>query len=116
MEQTQKMNPEAKAKVIEALRSGNYTQGQSVLRDASNCFCVWGVICDVSEVSQWRRRRSGNFEYGDFAMGPSTEVLGWTGAVFGEKVEINGVLDNLMNHNDNGATFAQLADAIEAQL
>ena len=40
------MNPEMKAKWVEALRSGEYKQGKGALR-REGMFCCLGVLCDL---------------------------------------------------------------------
>ena len=47
---TQKMDPEVKAKWLEALRSGEYTQGRLTLHNRmSNEYCCLGVLCHVQD-------------------------------------------------------------------
>jgi hypothetical protein len=47
------MNPELKAKWLEALRSGKYTQGRGRLKTNDNEYCCLGVLCDVSGKGFW---------------------------------------------------------------
>ncbi len=114
-----KINPEAKTKIVEALRSGNYPFGRYALQEGG-CFCAWGVICDVSGKGEWTpSSQKPDLKLFDGGwMGPSEAVKAWVGVVQHSDVmlTINGLTDNLMSHNDNGVTFAQLADAIEEQL
>lgn len=42
------MNPEIKALWLAALRSGDYKQGQGVLRDGADNFCCLGVLTDLA--------------------------------------------------------------------
>jgi hypothetical protein len=45
---TRKMNPEIKTRWIEALRSGDYKQGKSILHNIyTDEFCCLGVLCDI---------------------------------------------------------------------
>lgn len=48
MENKEKMDPELKAKWLEALRSGKYEQGIRVLKTKEGKFCCLGVLCDIS--------------------------------------------------------------------
>ena len=48
------MTPELKQKWIEALRSGKYKQGRTVLRNLEDQFCCLGVLCDVAGL-KWQR-------------------------------------------------------------
>jgi hypothetical protein len=52
----------ARRKWIDALRSGEYTQGKSALNKNGN-FCCLGVACDVSELGKWRELYSGKRFY-----------------------------------------------------
>lgn len=118
---TTKMNPEAKAKIVAALRSGKYKQGTSALH-TYDCFCIWGVICDVSGVTEWSEPDTiGDRYYLGNDIRPPEAVLEWAGLPLqGDpftQVTIQNEHDTLMGHNDSGTvTFDQLADAIEEQL
>jgi hypothetical protein len=122
-----KMNPEVKARWVAALRSGEYKQGAGQLRTAQQAFCCLGVLCDLyakeSELESWDSFELGR-EGGDL---PADEVCVWAGFPTDEdgryrskqydpQVLIGGVAKPLSSHNDNGATFAQIAQAIEEQL
>lgn len=117
-----KINPEAKTKIVEALRSGNYTQGIGQLRTNQNCFCVWGVICDVSGKGKWETDSRGDGLYVGEARtsscSPPQEVEAWVGTTDegAVKVTIDDLTADLMTHNDQGHTFEELANAIEEQL
>jgi hypothetical protein len=41
------MNQDIKQRWIDALRSGQYQQGNDCLRDAQDRFCCLGVLCDL---------------------------------------------------------------------
>lgn len=43
------MNPEIKQLWLEALRSGKYTQGKSLLRPTESTYCCLGVLCQIAE-------------------------------------------------------------------
>jgi hypothetical protein len=47
------MDTTLKAKWVEALRSGKYQQGQGYLQKDGK-FCCLGVLCDVSDVGEWK--------------------------------------------------------------
>lgn len=105
------MNPEIKAKWIEALRSGKYKQGQNRLRSIDNHFCCLGVLCDVMgaahepgathpRVHTWR-----------------TAGLLSDAANIPEPVSFAGHRHLcLIDLNDAGADFNFIADVIEEQL
>lgn len=46
-----KMDPGVKALWLEALRSGKYEQGNSVLRTADGKYCCLGVLCDIAAMN-----------------------------------------------------------------
>lgn len=43
-----RMDPGVKALWLEALRSGKYEQGNSVLRTGDDKYCCLGVLCDIA--------------------------------------------------------------------
>ena len=106
------MNQEIKTKWVVALRSGDYKQTKGKLKDA-NGYCCLGVLCDIS-----RKETGFGIEHNE-----AREILGetirkWSGLTFcsGDRVTIDDIKTSLADHNDDGATFLQIADAIEAQL
>jgi len=122
------MNPEIKAKWVAALRSGEYRQtDRGVLNDGEGGWCCLGVLCDlyakdVGDEWEWTpcsdamRLRTGSTYY------PAPEVRAW--AAFHEDespVVIGGIRGSVAVHNDGTGhaqrrAFAEIADAIEAQL
>jgi hypothetical protein len=111
---------ENQRKVVAALRSEKYKKGQNVLQ-RDGCFCIWGVVCDVSGLSKWRESPvvKGNFGYGSGTMSPPDEVEQWAGFNLQTRVVIGSVETTLMDHNDDhnrNVTFEQMADAIEQQI
>ena len=53
------IDPEFKAKWLEALRSGRYRQTSLMLRDKVG-FCCLGVACDISGKGTWKAFLSSN--------------------------------------------------------
>ena len=113
-----KINPDVKAMWVPALRSDKYKQTRGALRNSEG-YCCLGVLCDLQDSSGWQKRT----HYGDMHDGsggiPSESVRAWAGFPRGElppRVVIDGISERLDTHNDRGRTFAQIADAIEAQL
>ncbi len=104
-----KMDPVFKAEWVAALRSGRYKQGQKALR-VHDSFCCMGVLCDIvkdhPEVSgKWL---SDGFKVPDSVNNgswPDRKVKELTGLVWG--------IDHLATMNDNGKSFAEIADYIE---
>lgn len=118
------MNPELKAKWLEALRSGNYNQGKHHLRVGGN-FCCLGVLCDLTPLAKFE------MEYDE----DSGEKLVWHAEFlvpntrksladdlpplpFCEAVGISANhLERLWQMNDNeGKSFPEIADYIEKNL
>jgi len=106
------MNADVKALWVAALRSGDYTQAKRYLRPHDGHCCL-GVLCEVAVTA-------GVYvpaEWTEFALLPN-EVRDWAGCGgLGAIVTIGTHREYLPEHNDiHEATFAQIADAIEAQL
>jgi hypothetical protein len=111
------VKPDIKQAWLTALRSGDYRQGQSYLRQGEQ-YCCLGVLCDLYSKAvgpEWREPREDDPDQvrsmldEDIAL--PFEVQEWAG------LELEG--DNpvsLATHNDTGATFEELADIIEAKL
>lgn len=130
------MKPEVKKLWVEALRSGEYTQGRGQLKGAhqyagENCYCVLGVLC-----AEHLKKHPETFDFTRSGMGYGplnddgvvrlwkendgaflpTEVLRWAGL---ENDDIwLGIPSSsaIWSLNDNGYDFSKLADLIEAQL
>jgi len=114
------MKQELKTKWIEALRSGDYAQNTSLLRNRNNEYCCLGVLCDVMKLP-WERESSGNFairtkEYVNpnirwfRTAALSSPML----ADIGMDVEDHDTLTQ-MNDTD-GKNFNEIADWIEENL
>lgn len=122
------MNKEIKEKWVAALRSGEYKQGKSALKetqDGKDAFCCYGVLCDlavaagVAEATRFEDNRT--TQYNDQAGSLSSfylpdGVTRWAGLAIRNHVIIDGIREDLADHNDHGKTFEQIADAIEEQL
>jgi hypothetical protein len=115
---------------VAALRSGEYEQAQHQLH-TSHGYCCLGVLCDISGLGEWD-----GCEYiirigTDLTEAADTElpqkVAEWAGLKPGNGavVTIDGQSAGLPRHNDGDEdeddpcrprSFAEIADAIEAQL
>lgn len=121
------MNPEIKARWVVALRSDKYEQVKGQLRTQVG-FCCLGVLCDLHDPAGWTADDVSPSKFVFDANGgmPPTFVREWAGferenlgihSYFKvPKVIIHGEFLSVDEHNDNGRTFAEIADAIEAQL
>ena len=110
------MNQEIKAKWVAALRSGDYVQTEGRLKDVFGHCCL-GVLCEISKKEGGIGIEQNLSETdGDENLGATIQA--WSGLLVadGTKVTIKGKFYSLAGHNDEGRTFAQIADAIEEQL
>jgi hypothetical protein len=131
------MNPERKAKLVAALRSGEYKQTQGCLRQ-DDSFCCLGVATDLyikdTDDGEWENHNNSTlytfknerewekyslvksikdyFGFRDYD--PEIETLFYRG---GEKAyldyQVGSVRVTLASLNDSGFTFDQIADVIE---
>lgn len=137
-----KMNPVVKAMWLEDLRSGNFRQGSGLLHRqhdntaTGHTFCCLGVLSEravaegVCERELHRRSEldpsfAGVYNYTETdESGTYREhhyllptVQKWAGLDNSDPyVTINDRRARVSTHNDDGATFEQIADAIEDQL
>lgn len=132
-----KLDPEAKALWLEALRDPTRKQAQGLLNNGRGMCCL-GVACDISGFGEWVSTESGKalgFKYSPVHYaedkGLPTQVATWLGLPLGpaahpENPRIPGLLVrdtfsalegddviSLAQLNDSGFTFAQIADVIE---
>ena len=127
------MDPRVKKILIEALRSGEYSQDQLYLR-TENGYCCLGVACDKyrKELNKedWETndtvyrsaldRRITTYKIlGEHSILPE-EVARWMDLIYdselsfvGSYVTKDGEDYSLAQLNDNGASFEEIADVIE---
>jgi hypothetical protein len=117
------MKAELKQKWVEALRSGKYQQGTGVLRTTDNEYCCLGVLCDLVDRSAWGVAEETftcvngvdvpRVAYDFHSKGDSScYSLPYT-------LEVNLKLTNttpLIDMNDGGKSFAEIADWIEREI
>jgi hypothetical protein len=119
------MNPEIKAQWVADLRSGEYEQAKSYLASKGDGYCCLGVLCEQAVGAGVVNRTDGGdgrFYYGDgsdeegegndITLPPS--VANWAG-LEADSPQIDGRHLSEMN-DDDGKTFAEIADAIETGL
>lgn len=119
------MDKAVKEKWVAALRSGEYTQAQGTLKNAAGGFCCLGVLCDLYAKEKLSGRWDEDLLSDQDEALPAQQVCHWAGfpehptkarLLKEQDVSINGVQSPLSTQNDAGATFEQIAAAIEAQL
>src|SRR5687768_4225224 len=117
-----KMNPEVKAKWLEDLRSGELKLGKSNLKDTSGRMCCLGVLANqfnpewvgdgsnrLVPVVNGELLSSGGLE--------ENQLSGTLNQEFLASVSIEIVMaEFLMNRNDFGDSFEQIANIIEEKL
>ncbi len=96
------VNAELKAKWVEALRSGKYRQGREQLRD-HDTYCCLGVLADVRGY-KWPERDVDVPGNNDYCPEQVADALSETEAT------------ELALMNDEGQSFAEIADYIEQNL
>ena len=115
------MKTEVKIQWLTALRSGEYAQGAMRLRRADNTFCCLGVLCDLAVKAGVIEGPTQEFAGGSYMYGAAgnsaflpNEVGDWSGVDrFGQTSGVEEFFD-VVQMNDDGATFEAIADVIEA--
>ncbi len=119
------MEDTLRTELVTALRSGEYEQGSGNLRTADNKFCCLGVLCDLlvkRGEGQWLEPEGDGYgyrflspsdHYAESSYLPPTlsHVLPRVSSYYSDRT-----LDQyrLAEANDQGKTFAEIADIIES--
>jgi len=102
------MNAELKTKWLEALRGGEYKQGDGFLRTDAG-FCCLGVLCDIVK-PVWKKGGGLGIEHDCGELDYPTESLL-------QEVGLDFLASRrVAEMNDSGSTFAEIADWIEANV
>lgn len=119
-----KMNPEVKAKWLEALRSGDYQQTTERLQDCGG-FCCLGVLTDIyakeTGIGEWVVDEDGDLIFQTSLEEEGTilpeEVKAWAelDSTHPSIMMPDGYLTSLAELNDGGDAFTDIAEKIEAQ-
>lgn len=96
------MNPEIKAKWLEALRSGKYRQCRGILKADTGAYCCLGVLREIVEPGSAS-------SYADHNKLLTEEFLSSVGLTIGDESRFSEM-------NDKGATFLEIADIIEKEV
>jgi len=109
MGQTIKKLPKVfKRKWLKALRSGEYEQGKSVLRNSKNEYCCLGVAAHICGVISITGKQFIELESGIIGISKIPELL------IGDLD--NAIVRKLSIMNDCGESFNKIADYIEKYL
>jgi hypothetical protein len=109
------MDAQLKAKWVEALRSGKYRQTTGNLREERTTrrygYCCLGVLCHVAG-SKWR--------HGVPVLGETIMEAQGEAYLSYDALKLTGLDDTqqrvLADKNDEGSSFAEIADYIESSL
>jgi hypothetical protein len=107
------MDKKWKRKWVKALRSGEYKQAKGALKKRGG-YCCLGVLCDVvkKELHQeWDDE--GAFLNYDASLPPKVMLLVGLDTSFAEYINTKIKDKNLMEDNDCGKSFKQIANTIE---
>ena len=125
------MNPEIKQLWVDALRSGDYQQGEGALKSWTGWgdeFCCLGVLCELHRKSQpegsrveWEGPKLDSRSSSEYLRSggvPPMEVRWWAGLnSYSPAVRLDRLNQTLADINDGGeADFLQIADLIEWHL
>ena len=107
------MKADIKRRWVEALRSGEYEQGNLRLRD-DGAHCCLGVLCDVHDPTGWVE--GGARDGFSYRYGTVTDPIGLPDPLR-EAIGMNSHYEGIViSMNDSGSTFAEIADWIEAHI
>lgn len=110
------MDNKLKAKWVAALRSGKYKQAQDRLRRDGG-YCCLGVLCDVSGAGEWIEDGDGVLFFhaeGHDDNGLDSYVDAALDMRLRDLLGINVIVESeLIDQNDAGASFSEIADYIE---
>jgi len=103
------MDAEFKSKWVAELRSGKYKQTKHYLR-TQNGYCCLGVACDTHDPSEWQDPIPGfnGFPYG----GDCFSIPSYTRKLYNISEKL---CNQLIEMNDKGKTFEEIAAYIEGQ-
>lgn len=112
------MNAELKAEWIAALRSGDYKQGKSFLKNDDGTFCCLGVLCDIMEPDAFAFSEVDDDGFGyDLTHPMADSTLEFIHGDFDGQTGLNFFMqEDLATKNDNGKTFVEIAAYIEENL
>ena len=115
------MNPDIKRQWVDALRSGDYRQGRQLLRFGDE-FCCLGVLSDLATKANVgidvETLEDGTYRFDFFESLLPPSIRDWAGLDSrNPRVTVSdGHNRALSDLNDEGITFAEIADLIDEHL
>lgn len=115
------MKDDIKAAWQANLRSGEFAQGSGQLRSWDSIKKVWtycclGILCEMSSLGEWKEEERDGHCFSTYLGSKHylpDEVAEWAGiAPVVDTME--GVQQRIGTMNDSGATFLNIADALDA--
>lgn len=118
-----RLKPEVKTAWLDALRSGEYTEGVGVLRDAEGAYCCLGVRCELAVAAGVLPAATQSGPGADYVYGSDSDAFppetergwAWVGYEDETSLEVLAIEEELANMNDAGKSFAEIADYIEQE-
>ena len=118
------MKKEIAEKWVAALRSGAYSQVTGALTYGGNGYCCLGVLCQMAAnegaTHRFESEHGGVYTYGSSRDNADTaylpmDVRKWSG-VGTHRGYVSSIDCSLATLNDNGKTFAEIADVIQTHV
>jgi hypothetical protein len=105
-----------KARWVAALRSGDYKQAPSSLRNRGG-YCCLGVFCDLHDSSQWRRMSLTTYSLYEYNIDDGHPTRAYPPPSVRRKYRLTVKAQaKLADMNDMGKSFNEIADYIENEL
>lgn len=104
---------------IEALRSGDYEQGESYLKDPEGRYCCLGVLADKTCWEIWNEtEKSTSFEpHTGIVIKEHDRDIFWGETLDQDRFNLSfGLQARLAEMNDSGKMFNEIADYLEQKL
>jgi hypothetical protein len=102
------------------LRANADKQGKNFLNKQDKEFCCWGRLCELAVqhgvITDKTIDKDGYISYVGDAFGPTFKLSNWVGISQFTTFDIGDQSNTLMNYNDSGVSFHDIADAIERSI
>lgn len=109
-----KLPPHIKAAWVAALRSGKYAQAQGRLREwGKPAYCCLGVLCDIGDRKAWKLDKTRWLYEAPDGSQESGSLPVLLNRIIGLSIDAETYLIEM---NDEGKSFCEIADWIEENL